>query len=119
MQERISLIQHRGKGIVFLDYSNMTPPEVIDLTRLVPEALKAISGDLIVLVDATNTRGSLESMRALKDLLASTKRGRLKKAACIGASGLGTVLLDGLSRVSPVPIKAFASKDAALDWLAE
>jgi hypothetical protein len=42
------------------------------------------------------------------------------KAAGIGVgSGLGRILFDGLVRLAPIPIRAFGSKEEALDWLVE
>ena len=79
--------------------------------------------ELRILVDGTNSRGSLESMAAFKDLFAELGQADIPKsnmrAAGIGASGLGKILFDGLVRLSPIPIRAFDTKEEALDWLAE
>jgi hypothetical protein len=119
MKERITQIQHKGKTLLVVDYSNLMPQQVIELTEQLPEAFRDMQGDLRLLIDATNTRGSLESMASLKKVVSSARRGRFKKSACIGITGLASILLDGLNRVSAIPVRAFDSKAAALDWLAE
>ena len=122
MDERITIIQHKGKEILSVDYSNMKAKEVVALTEQLPEVMDKIA-ELRILVDGTNSRGSLESMAAFKDLFAELGQADIPKsnmrAAGIGASGLGKILFDGLVRLSPIPIRAFDTKEEALDWLAE
>ena len=122
MEERITIIQHKGKDIISVDYTNMTADEVVALTNKLPEAMEKMA-ELRILVDGTNSRGSLESMAAFKDLFAQLSQSDVPKdsmkAAGIGARGLGKILFDGLVRLSPIPIRAFETKAEALDWLAE
>ena len=122
MDERITIIQHKGRAILSVDFSNMTGKEVIALAEQLPEAIEQLP-ELRILVDGTNSRGSLESMAAFKDLFAELSQADQEnssmRAAGIGASGLGKILFDGLVRLSPIPMRAFESKEEALDWLAE
>ena len=122
MDERITVIQHKGKEILCVDYSNLKAKESVELTEQLPEAVDKIS-ELRILVDGTNSQGSLESMAAFKGLFEELGQADVPKsgmrAAGLGASGLGKILFDGLVRLSPIPIRLFDTKEEALDWLAE
>jgi hypothetical protein len=122
MDERITTIQHKGKEILSVDFSNLKGEEVVALIQQIPEATERLS-ELLILVDGTNSRGSMESMAAFKDIFAELgldeHAAGTMKAAGIGASGLGKILFDGLVRLSPIPMRAFGSRAEALDWLAE
>jgi hypothetical protein len=122
VEERITTILHRGKEILSVDYSDLGAKEVVELTHQLPAALEMIT-EVRILVDGTNSQGSLESMAAFKDLFEELGQSDVPKssmkAAGLGASGLGKILFDGLVRLSPIPIRLFATKEEALNWLAE
>ena len=122
MDERITTIQHRGKEILYVDFSNMKGDALVALIKQIPAATENLS-QVLILVDGTDSRGSMESMAAFKDIFTELGQdeqvAKRVKAAGIGAGGLGRILFDGLVRLSPIPMRAFGSKEEALDWLAE
>ncbi len=122
MDERITTIQHKGKAILYADFTNLKGQDVVALAKLLPVATENIP-ELRILVDGTDSRGSVESMAAFKDafteLSQADRSSGSMKAAGIGVGGLGRILFDGLVRLSPIPIRAFGSKEEALDWLVE
>ena len=122
MDERITIISHQGRQIVSVDFSNLAGDQVVALIRQLPKAMENLP-ELRILVDGTNSRGSLESMAAFKDLFAELREAERSlgsaRAAGIGVGGLGKILFDGLVRLSPIPIRAFSSQAEALDWLVE
>ena len=122
MDERITIISHKGMQIVNVDFSNLAGDQVVALIQRLPEAMQNMT-PLRILVDGTNSRGSVESMAAFKDLFAELREAERSpgsvKAAGIGVGGLGKILFDGLVRLSPIPIRAFASKAEALNRLVE
>ena len=122
MVERIAIIQHKGTDILFVDFTDLAGKDVVALTQRIPQATEQLA-TMRILVDGTNSRGSVESMAAFKDIFEKLRESEgspgTMKAAGIGASGLGRILFDGLVRLSPLPIRAFESKAEALDWLVE
>jgi hypothetical protein len=123
MDERITTIRHKGKAILYADFSSLKGQDVVALAKLIPAATQNIP-ELRILVDGTDSRGSRESMAAFKDLFtelsqADRNSGTMKAAGIGVGSGLGRILFDGLVRLAPIPIRAFGSKEEALDWLVE
>ena len=122
MDERLTIVEHKGKKILYVDFTNMEGEALVALIKQIPAATENLP-ETLILADGAGSRGSMESMAAFRDIF--TELGRDERAAYpvraagIGASGLGRILFDGLVRLSPIPIRAFGSKEEALDWLVE
>lgn len=106
------------KNIVFVDYTNMKPEELIaEAAKAHSEARAHLSGSKVrVLVDITGASMSTEAVRALKD---STKRdsAMVEKTAIVGITGLKKILADAIATFSGTQTKYFATKEEALEWL--
>jgi hypothetical protein len=123
MNERITQFDHAGKTIVYIDYSNLRAPEAAALTRELASADLSDLTELRILINATNSRASPESVAAMKDLISlagqSDTSTALVKSAVFGLGTLGQIFLDGLRRVAATPMRAFSTHEEALAWLAE
>ena len=124
MNERITRFEHLGKTIVYVDYSDLKAPETIELTHQIGPAVIGMT-ELRMLINSTNSRGSPESMAAMKEVIAQAARGAsggstvLAKVATFGLGLLGNILFDGLGRVALIPMRAFLTRGEALAWLVE
>ena len=107
-----------AKKIVFVDYTNMKPAELMaEAQKVHHEARTRLAGQRFkVLVDITGVVMSTEAVQALKN---STKRdaSMVEKTAIVGVTGLKKVLADAIARFSGTHTKYFATKEQALDWL--
>ncbi len=107
-----------ARNIVFVDYSNMRPAELIaEAQRLHDEARLHFAGKQVrVLVDITGVMLNSEAVQALKD---STKRDSaiVERTAVVGISGVKKILADAIARFSGTHTRYFASQDEALAWL--
>jgi hypothetical protein len=111
-------IYDRERNVVFVDYTNMKPPELIaEAEKIHAEARSLLAGRKVkVLVDVRGASMSTEAVQALKD---STKRDSelVEKTAIVGITGIKKVLADAIARFSGTHTKYFATKEQALDWL--
>jgi hypothetical protein len=109
-----------AKNIVFVDYSNMKPAELMaEAQKLHHEARTRLAGQKFkVLVDVTGTMMNTESVQALKN---STKRdaAMIEKTAVVGVTGLKKVLADAIAKFSGTHTRHFDTKAQALSWLTE
>lgn len=78
-----------------------------------------VTGNAII--DVTNTRFSKEIVMALKEISRAAQKVIYErtKLAVIGSVGMSKVFLNIFSKVLKKDIKAFNSKEEAIEWLAE
>jgi hypothetical protein len=117
--DRVRFILHREKKILLQDYSNLQPgPEFIELIR---KARKLIDSQpfhsVLTLVDVTQSVFDTEVLVILKEFVKANTP-YMKCTTVTGITGLKEVGLMAVSRVAGRPIKTFASREEALDFLA-
>ena len=116
---RVKFIIHKGKEILFIDFSNCKVEEIKPIT----EEAKAIiavqpPNSLLTLTDVTETRYNHEATKTLKEYVAHN-RPYVKFAAVIGVTGLKKVVYDGISMFAKRKLALFNSIEIAKDWLVE
>ncbi len=120
MNERLSIITHKNKKICFSNYNSIKPDEYVEQiqknTLDIIEISKKDEGQALLLNDVSDTYGSREIVAAFK---ASAKDVEpfAAKSAIIGVVGIQKVLLNAINSFSSLPIKAFNTKEEALEWL--
>jgi hypothetical protein len=112
------IISHKGKSIVVVNLSNNAPTETISSLK---EAHKRISENpaksVLLLTEVTNAVYNKDVSSAIQEF--STKNTPfVKKSAVVGVEGLKMVLLRTINLLTRREIKACASRQEALDWLA-
>ncbi len=118
--DQIGLIQHKGRDIVYVDYSNInTTEELRERVRKVSELELGLKrNDLLELIDVTNSYSDPEMFLILKES-ARSSTGFVKKAAIIGVVGVKRVLLDVIVRFSGMRIEPKSNPEEAKDWLVQ
>jgi hypothetical protein len=116
---RVTLIQHAGKEIVFLDLANA---KIADITAMIAEAAPVIRSrkpkSVLTLTDATNIAVAHFSNDEMSKFLSDNKP-YVKAAAVIGLSSLARAVVSTLRIISGRQIAAFGERAAALRWLVE
>jgi hypothetical protein len=117
---RVEFISHQGVRILQIDYGGLSAGD--ELQRVIEEASAAICseppGSVLAIIDLAGLRYSLRAMRMLSERGAENAphiRGR-------AVIGLPPVAIPAMEEVGPFtsrPIRAFESREEALDWLAE
>jgi hypothetical protein len=112
-------ITHKGKKILYIRYSGISPSEQLDLIRAATKILLETGvKDNLTLTDVTNTFVSKEFVELAKEKGGESKE-VTKKAAIIGIEGIRKLLLHVVNTVSGNSRKPFNSIEEAKDWLVE
>jgi anti-sigma regulatory factor (Ser/Thr protein kinase) len=114
---RIRIIQHKGKDIIYLNYSNLKDDEYEKATDEITDFIFNLEkSDLLVL---TNVDGNIFNYNQIK----STKKTGvnlkpyLKKNAVIGISKNQAIFLKAIKLFSDIQMKHFENIEDAKDWL--
>lgn len=117
--ERIQTLYHKGKRIIYLDFSNLDKSEV---TKLANEAANFVGShpenSCLTLTNITGLRFDSEIVQAFKELTARDKP-YVKAGAILGMSGFQKVVYIGVMAFSKRSLPLFDNMEEALDWLAE
>ena len=114
---RVQFIEHRGKRVLFLDYSSCNGAM---LKMAAEEGNRVISREppssVLTLTDVTGTSFDQQSVTALKAMVAANAP-YVKRAAVIGISGLQSLIYDAVQAFSKRKIPHFPTREQALEWL--
>ena len=113
-----AFIEHQGKKILRLDYTGLTPPETIALTRKAQQIIAAQPHHPVRLLSVAPGRITSDVIGALKDFAAKVAPFVLASAV-VGASPFvrAAILLTIVGR-GRFHIEAFDNEGWAKDWLA-
>lgn len=118
-EPRVRFIDHQGKRILLIDFSNLQrADEILGLIDVARELVaKQPHGSLRTLTHVRGARYSPPVMDGLKQLAAHNKP-YVTAAAVVGMAGLHRVLYRAVVLFSRRNIEAFDELDAAKKWLA-
>ena len=118
MQDRIRFINHGGKKILMVDFSNCPANEVEEIARAVPDHVTVNPhGSVLVLTDFTGAAFDRDALRAMKETAVFDKP-YVKKSALIGTESLPRDFYEDMTRFSRRELPIFKTREEALDWLA-
>lgn len=117
--DRLQIISHKGKTIIYLDFSKATPMEFY---QLIEEGKKVISslqkGSVYTLVNVTDLMGGKEQQLALKDF-AEHNKPFVKVGAVVGVTGWRKAVYSLiLTLTGRKNLKLCNTLEEAKDWLA-
>jgi hypothetical protein len=119
MQNSVRFIDHQGKRILLVDFSNCLANEVEKIARSVPEVAELEPRDsILLLADFTGAVFDDSAIRALKEAAVFDKP-YVKKSASIGTDGFPGSLHKEMTAYSRRKLMTFESRDEALAWLIE
>ena len=115
----IEWIYHKDRKILYISYINLSAPQMLDQIREAAKIIAATrSQDNLTLTDITGCNIDNKFIDLAKEQ-SKTSLLLTKKAAIIGIYGIRKMVLDMINSVSPKQRKPFATKQEAMDWLAE
>lgn len=114
----VSFIEHDGKKIFYVEYEpNSNKQHSLEqLTRYSNEVRK-LKEPVLALSNVTHLVESVEFMRRSKELGPLFKEKAIKSAIYGGINGLKRLFLNGYNRATGDKMRAFETKEEALDWL--
>ncbi len=117
--ERVSFINHGGKDILLLDFSDM---KATDAIAMIEHARGVIGGrpenSLLTLTDVTDIRFNDDLSRKMKEFTVHNKP-YVKAAAVVGVTGLKRIIYNAVTAFSGRNISTFDDREAAKRWLVE
>jgi hypothetical protein len=118
VHDRIQFINHAGKRILLVDFSNCPADDVEEIARAVPDYVTVNPhSSVLVLTDFTGARFDRDALRAIKETAVFDKP-FVKKSALLGAEDLPASFFDELKAFSRRELLSFDVRKEALDWLA-
>src|SRR5947208_12758224 len=118
MEERIRFIDHQGKRVLSVDFSNCLARELEKITRLVPDYVTVQPRDsVLVLTDFTGASFDRDALLAMKETAVFDKP-FVKKSALIGTEDLPISFYDDLKSFSRRELVTFKTREEGLAWLA-
>ena len=117
MEEAIRFIDHQGKKILLVDFSNCPANEVEEIARAVPTYVTVQPRDsVLVLTDFTGASFDRDALLAMKETAVFDKP-FVKKSALIGTEDLPVSFYDELKSYSRRELLTFKTREEALAWL--
>lgn len=116
MHPRLTRIHHKGKEIIYADYSNLKEAEMILVTQLHRDLILRENRDCLFLANYEGTYGTPAYMDAARDFTMKTKH-LVKRGAFLGVVGPKVYLLKGITYFIKVNFKTFGTEAEALEFL--
>ena len=115
--ERRKLIQHKGKTLIFHDYTNLYGDEYVAvIERNAKKADETELSERLVLLDVTDSLVNKRVIATFKRVSkgASTK---VSKIAVVGVTTIQRAFVQAIAKFSGTNMKAFETHEQAKDWL--
>ena len=113
----IEWIEHKGKKILYINYTGLSPKEELDqiekATKMLVETNKK---DNLTLSDLRGALVDQDFMESSKEH-GKISRQYTKKAAVLGVEGIRKILLRAVNSFSGNPREPFSTMEEASDWL--
>jgi hypothetical protein len=120
MEDRTRFIEHRGKRILLMDYSNLhDPQQAISEIRHSMEVIETQPfGSVLALTVVRDARYNTAVLQAVKELAAHNAP-YVRASAVVGMSGLHRIAYQAVLLFSRRKIQTFDNEEQAKDWLVE
>ena len=119
MDDRIHFIEHRGKQILLLDFSQANAHQMqllLEYVRVI--VAKHPRESLVTLADFTGATIDHAVAMKTKEVL-TLDRPFVKKTAWVGADSVPRAFMENFHNFSQREIVAFKTREEAMDWLVE
>jgi len=119
MEERIQILKHKGKEIVYVNYSGYSKDNETEFIAMIEKVTNFIlkrPPEQLFLVNVENAYGNSAILNKMKVDSAKTKH-LMKKQAVLGITGAKAVLLKAINMFALIDIKPFNTIEEAKEWL--
>jgi hypothetical protein len=116
--DRVQFIQHKGRKILYLNFADCKPNEVLQVIEEAKSTIKTQARKSVyTLTNVTNSAFNSAVSDAMKDFVLHNKP-YVAASAVVGVTGLKQIIFNAVMKLSGRQLTAFESLDAAKDWLA-
>jgi hypothetical protein len=117
LNERIQFIDHQGKEILLLDFSNREPDEVLQIIHQATAVIETRAElSLLTLTDVTNARFNEAVGQGMKNFTLHNKP-YVRAGAVIGITGLKRIIFGAVMAFSERKLLPFDDREQAKAWL--
>ena len=117
MAERIRFIEHAGKRVLLIDFSQATKQEIMPLLDEIQETISAEApSSVLTLADFDQAEIDKEVSGRMKEVLVFD-RPFVKRSAWVATESLPKVFYENIKSFSRREFPIFKTRDEALDWL--
>lgn len=113
----VKYIQHKGKTILYVDYSNQIGEQGIVTLNEQAKVMSTWTEKGLVLDNFANSKASSEFMAHAKKLGKEVFAPKALKTAAIGLTGLQMILVQAYNTFSKDKLVPFNSEEEAKEWL--
>lgn len=116
---RTQLINHGGKKIILLDYTNLQ--DINEIIEVSNEAKTYIHAQPALSVYSLTNIDGMHFNNKIRDIftdLAKSNKPYVKAGAIVGVTGMKQILFNGIMKLTGRDIKSFNTLEQAKDWLA-
>lgn len=115
--ERIRFIDHLGKQILLVDFSDCSADQMLSLLEGFRDKVASQpQNSLLILADFTGASFDKSLITRMKELLV-LDRPYVKRAAWVGTKSLPHVYYENFKSFSKRNLPSFDTREEALDWL--
>lgn len=119
MHNKVKFIEHKGKKILYLDFSCCKAEETLQTISHAKELIaKQAEKSLLTLTNVTDARFNETVGREMKEFTAHN-RPYVRAAAVVGVTGLKKIIFDAVIAFSGRKLSTFDDLEKAKQWLIE
>lgn len=115
--ERIQFIEHKGKRVLLIDFTDCSPQEVMMISTAVKEIIhRQTKGSVLALADFTGAQINKDAVTRIKEVT-TFDAPYVKRAAWVGTESLSETYVKAIRTFSTREFTPFRTRAEALDWL--
>lgn len=115
--ERIQFVEHKGKQILLIDFTDCTPQEVMVISTAVRDVVRRQpKGSVLALADFTGAQFSKDAVTRIKEVT-TVDAPYVKRAAWVGTGSMPEAYFKAIQTFSTREFVPFESRAEALEWL--
>ena len=115
--ERVRFLDYAGKQVLFLDFTNCSPDDVLDIMDECQRIVAAQpNNSVLTLSDFSGGHFSRAAVQRMKEV-AAYDRPHVRRAAIVGLESMPKALYKGILDFSARDFSSFNCSEQALAWL--
>lgn len=117
--ERVSFIGHKGRQVLFLDFTNCTSEQVTAVCDEVREVVTSqTEKSVLILADFAGAQFTKDAVTRIKEV-ATHDRPYVRRVAWVHTEGLPKIFYEAIKRFSQRDFPTFETREQALDFLVQ
>lgn len=117
LDERVKIIEYKGKQILFIDMSNLHEKDVLQVIEYAKKIIRSQpEKSILSLTDVTHARYNATVVSAMQEYVKGNGP-YVKAAAVIGINPIKRIIFNKIMELAHRELFAFDTKEKAMEWL--